>query len=79
LAARFAIKVSFLERLDEKAAGFWPAAGGSKKVSAEVSEESENRSEPGGAVLFLRRVPTLSPTRGRLRAQETGRIETRSE
>jgi hypothetical protein len=42
LAARFAIKVSFLERLDEKAAGFWPAAEGSKKISADAPDESEN-------------------------------------
>ena len=68
---------SFLE-MDEKAAGFWPAAGESKKMSAEFkaeSGESLNRAPGGGAELicFLRLAPTLSPTLGCCRTQETGR------
>jgi hypothetical protein len=64
-----------LELPDEKAAGFWPAAGRSKKSSEEAADESETRELPGGALVFLRRIPTLSPTCERLRAQETGRTE----
>jgi hypothetical protein len=53
--------------MDEKAAGFRPAAGESKKMSADAnaeSGESMNRAPGGGVELevFLRLAPTLSPT-----------------
>jgi hypothetical protein len=65
--------------MDEKAAGFWPAAGESKKMSAgsrAEAGESLNRAPGGGAELicFLRLAPTLSPTFGCLRIQETGQF-----
>jgi hypothetical protein len=65
--------------MDEKTAGFWPAAGESKKMSVDSSAdwgESMNRAPGGGAELicFLRLAPTLSPTFGCLRIQETGQF-----
>jgi hypothetical protein len=65
--------------MDEKAAGFWPAAGESKNMSADAnaeSRESKNRAPGGGAelVCFLRFAPTLSPTLGCSHIQETGQF-----